>query len=152
MKAHVLRRVKLLDGMHQPDVAFLNEVHVVGASVEIFGGNRNGHAQVGHDELHGGVAVPVRSIFMEQAQFFFFGEVGIAPDFGQILLKRRNRHHGCGIRGVMIFRSCTVRHFGRRTDLGDLLLGRAQDLRFDRFFVEILLARTHDGRDYHKNL
>jgi hypothetical protein len=52
----------------------------------------------------------------------------------------------------MIFRGYTVRHFGRRTDLGDLLFGRTQDLRFDRFFVAILLAWAHDGRDYHKNL
>ena len=63
-------------------------------------------------------------------------------DLSQILLERRNRHHGCDVSGVMIFRSDGMRHFGRRIDLGDLLLRRVQDLRFDRFFVEILLAGT----------
>jgi hypothetical protein len=83
---------------------------------------------------------------MEQAQLFFFGEIGMETDLGQILLERRNRHHGCDIGDVMIFQSCRVRCFGRRTDLRDLL-GRVQDLRFDRFLVEILLAvaRTHGG-------
>ena len=99
VKADVLRRVELLDRLHQADVAFLNQVHVVGAGVEIFGGNRDRHAQVGHDEFHGGVAAALRVIFMEQAQFFFFGEIGIPADFGQVLLERRDRHHGHGICG-----------------------------------------------------
>jgi hypothetical protein len=89
---------------------------------------------------------------MEQAQLFFFGEVGMETDLGQILLECRNRHHGCGVVGVRSLLGCAVRRFGRRTDLSDLLPGRVQDLRFDRFFFEILLARTHSGRDYHKNL
>jgi hypothetical protein len=71
-------------------------------------------------------------------------------DLGQVLLERRDRHHGCGVGGLMIFRSCVLRYFWRRTDLGDLFFGWAQDLRFDRFFVEILLSRTHKRRDYHK--
>ena len=127
--------------MHQPDIAFLNEVHVVGACVEIFRGNRDRHAQVGHDELDGSVAVPCDFVFMEQAQLFFFGEIGMETDLGQILLERRNRYHGCGIGAVRIFLGCRVRGFGRRTDLGDLFFGRVQDLRFDAFFVEILIAR-----------
>ena len=73
-------------------------------------------------------------------------------DFGQILLERRNRYYGRDIGGVRIFRDCMVIHVGRWTDFGGLLLGRDQDLRFDRFSVEILLARPHSDRDYHKNL
>ena len=55
--------------------------------------------------FHGGVAAALRLIFMEQAQLFFFGEIGMKTDLSQILLERRNRHHGCDVSGVMIFRS-----------------------------------------------
>jgi hypothetical protein len=82
---------------------------------------------------------------MEQAQFFFFGEIGMEPDLGQILLERCDRHHSCGIGGVRMLQGCKGRYFWRRTDLGELFFGRVQDLRFDRFYVEILLARTHGG-------
>jgi hypothetical protein len=89
---------------------------------------------------------------MEEAQLFFFGEVGVETDLGQVLLKGRDRHHGGGIGGVSIFLGYTVRGLRRRTDLGDLFIGRTEDLRLDGFFVEILLAGTHSGRDYHKIL
>jgi hypothetical protein len=75
------------------------------------------------------------------------------PDLGQILLERRDRHHGGGIGGiggVRLFQGCRGKYFRRRTDLGELFFGWVNDLRFDRFYVEILLARTHDGQDYHK--
>jgi RNA polymerase sigma-32 factor len=65
IKTHILRRVELFNSMHQPDIAFLNEVHVVGAGVEIFGGNRDGYSQVGHDEFHCGIATALDFIFMK---------------------------------------------------------------------------------------
>jgi hypothetical protein len=53
---------------------------------------------------------------------------------------------------VRSFFGCRVRGLGRWADLGDLFIGWVQDLRFDGLFVEILIAGTHTGRDYHKIL
>ena len=65
--------------------------------MEIFRGNRHRHAQIGHDEFHGGFPAALRPIFMEKPQFFFLGEVGMETDLGQILLERGDGHHGCRI-------------------------------------------------------
>ena len=46
---------------------------------------------------------------MEEGQLFFFGQVGMASDFGEILLESCDRHHGCGVGGRMLFRRCRVK-------------------------------------------
>jgi hypothetical protein len=91
IKADVFRRVELFDRLEQADVPFLNQIHVVGAGVEILRRNGDGHPQVGQDELHGRIATAPELIFLEEPELFFFAEVGIPPDFSQVLLEGGDR-------------------------------------------------------------
>ncbi len=64
---------------------------MVGAGMQVFARNRDRYAEIGHNQFHGGFAAALRAVFVKEPQLFFFGEIGIAPDFGQILLKRGDR-------------------------------------------------------------
>ena len=72
MKADVFGRIEFFDRLHQADVTFLNQIHVVGTRMEIFGGDGDRYAQIGHDEFDRRVSAAVRAIFFEEPQFFFF--------------------------------------------------------------------------------
>jgi hypothetical protein len=43
--------IKLLDGMHQSEVALLHEIHDIYAETTVFPGNKKHQAQIGLDQL-----------------------------------------------------------------------------------------------------
>ena len=57
--------------------------------MEIFGGDGDRYAEIGHDEFHRGVSAALRLVFVEEPQLLFLGQVGIAAYFGEILLECR---------------------------------------------------------------
>lgn len=90
----LLHGVEFFDRLEQADVAFLNQIHVVGAGMEVLRGNGDGDPQVGEDELHGRIAATPELVFLEEPEFFFFAQVGITTDFCQVLLERGDRDQG----------------------------------------------------------
>src|SRR5439155_273765 len=62
--------------------------------MEVLGGNGHGDPQVGQNQLHRRVAVAGRLEVMNQPQFFFLAEEGIAADFCQIPPHRIVRSNG----------------------------------------------------------
>jgi hypothetical protein len=105
---------------------------MIGAGVEILGGDGDRHAQIGHDELHGGLAAALCVVFMEQQQFFFFGEIGVPADFRQILLQAGNGGDGLGISRPASVGLRDIQHNRSRFSLDHLVVGRIENFRFQR--------------------
>ena len=74
------------DGLHQADVAFLNQIGLVEAVAVVTARDGYDHAQVGKDELFGGFEVAFL-LTLGQAAFFFGGKHGNAVDSVDVLFE-----------------------------------------------------------------
>ena len=117
VEADVAGHVEFLDGLHQADVPFLDEVHLVGAGMPVFRSDGHRHAQVGQDQFDRRVPAAHDLIFMEELQFFFFGQKRVATDLNEIPAQCRT---GNKIRGFGLFRLEIVA--GLRNIFRDLFL------------------------------
>jgi hypothetical protein len=66
--------IEALDGLHQADIAFLNQVGLVESVAEIAARDRNHHAKVGENQGAGGVDVVAFQETPGQRSFFFLAQ------------------------------------------------------------------------------
>ncbi len=79
-EAHALGRVEALDGLHQADIAFLDQVAVRQAVAQIIAGDGHDETQVRHHERAGGLQVVVVAQLGRQARLFLLCEQGQTVD------------------------------------------------------------------------
>ena len=77
-QAHPTIRVEAFDGLHQADIAFLNQIGMRQAITEIATGNRNHQTQMREHQLAGGVDVAFIAQTAGKGLFFCFGQQGHA--------------------------------------------------------------------------
>ncbi|CFP68372.1 Uncharacterised protein [Bordetella pertussis] len=126
---HPALGVEALDGLHQADIAFLDQVGVRQAVTQVLARHRHHQTQVRHDQFARGLEVAFVAQAARELAFLFGGQDGQAVDGGNVGIDGAKRtrvghrqrqgvagkgqrttglSHVCGLQGKVVYRHGTM--------------------------------------------